>query len=128
MKFKLEFYQQKADELVDAFKKVKVRGTACDAMKAAADMPCSRFWISSESARRQLLNGLERISPGCYREMLEEIQRRCNGDLSPQNVEQVVAQPAPRFYIRPETARRIIQRELKRRRQCRNKFGLKWRR
>ena len=110
---------QRAKELADAFFKVWEKGmTPCQAMRAAVTMPCSRFWISPETARRYLVGGWGKPVTKERVQMLAEIARRCKGNHSLENVQEVVESPAPQFYMKPDTARKIIQRELKRRRQC----------
>lgn len=121
---KKQFSAQRANELVRVFFSCWEKGmTACNAMRMAADMPCSHFWAEPENIKKHIWkvnkHGLKTITNPLLREMVEEVMRRCDGDYSIENIEQVLSQPAPKFYMQPNTARRIIQRELKRRRKCR---------
>lgn len=121
---KKEFTSHRNNELVRVFFSSWEKGvTACEAMRRAADKPCSRFWISSECVRKHVWivqrHGTRAIRNPMLREMVMEIISRLNGDYSLMNIEKVIEQPAPKFYLRPNTARKIIQRELKRRKQCR---------
>ena len=116
---KRDFDTQRAIELTRAFFNVCQQGrTACEAMRLAAEQPCSRFWISPESARRRLLYG-QRPKGKWLRMMLDEIERRLGGKTDIESVERVVYSPAPRFYMAGDTARKEIQRHLKRRHRCR---------
>lgn len=116
---KRDFDTQRAIELTRAFFNVCQQGrTACEAMRLAAEQPCSRFWISPESARRRLLYG-QRPKGKWLRMMLDEIERRLQGRTDIESVERVVFSPAPRFYMAGDTARKEIQRHLKRRHRCR---------
>lgn len=50
---------------------------------------------------------------------MQEIERRLDGRRGVEAVEMVIYSAAPQFYMAGDTARKIIQRELKRRRRCR---------
>lgn len=116
---KREFEQQRAKELTDAFLHSWENGVlACEAMRNAALQPCSRFWISSECAYRRL-HYKKRPKNVWLRKMLAEIERRLDGRTDLISVEEVVHSPAPQFYMAGDTARKIIQRELRRRKRCR---------
>lgn len=116
---KRDFEQQRANELVDAFLKACAAGTtATQAMRNAARMPCSRFWISTECVCRRL-NYAQQPKGKWLRMMMQEIERRLDGRRGVEAVEMVIYSAAPQFYMAGDTARKIIQRELKRRRRCR---------
>lgn len=121
-----DFIKQRANELTRAFFNSWTKGTtACQAMRNAAELPCSRFWISPECARKHIhrvnKHGARVIANNLLREMVEEIIKRCDGDYSWEKITEVVFSQAPKFYMRPETARKTIQQTLKQRKQCRNK-------
>lgn len=74
--------------------------------------PCSQFWVSSETAhamisliRRGLVK--ENMLPS-KREMYFEIMKRCNGNYTKLNIEQIVNSPAPKFYLTPKSAHVIL--------------------
>ena len=107
--------QQRANELVKLFRNTWGKGVnPCDAMRAVAQMPCARFYINAETVKKQLRKKQQRNRLKIL--MLREITTRCGENLSIDNIETVIQQPAPQFYITPETARKLIQAELKRRR------------
>lgn len=117
-----DFEQQRANALVNAFLSLCGRGAkACDSMRLAAEQPSPRFWISARQASLYLRKKCIPKPNGLVAQMMKEIEKRCGGDFSTLHLEDIVEQPAPKFYIRPETARKIIQQELKRRRKCRRK-------
>lgn len=108
--------QQRLDDLVNTFRRSWQRGVnPCIAMRNVAKMPARRFYISAEAVIIHIKEP-HRKSPEMMKLMLEEIFRRCNGNFSYENIESIINQPAPQFYIQPETARKLIQKELKRRR------------
>jgi hypothetical protein len=115
---KRDFEQERARELTEAFFRVWKKGmTSGEAMRLAALQPCSRFWITPECVKLRLrYYGKHKYR--LMRAMLEEIKLRLGGKTDIESIEQVVYSPAPQFYIAGDTARKIIQRELKRRRQC----------
>lgn len=84
-------------------------------MRMAAEQPCSRFWISPESARRRIVYR-QKPKGRWLKAMIDEIERRLQGRTDVESVERVVYSPAPCFYMAGDTARKVIQRELKRRR------------
>lgn len=91
---------------------------------------CSRFWVSEERASEIVAGMLKgkKISNMLdeKRRMYEEIKHRVDKmrKVNPQQslyktVEQVVWEPAPEFYLSPESARKIIRRILLERRERR---------
>ena len=117
---------RRINELVASFFAHWEKGqSACEAMRAAPSFPCSRFWISEEAAMKNIRKvrrgGILAIRTRRVREMTRLIMERCNGTFTGRMVEQAINTPAPQFFIEPETARRLIQKELKRRRKCRKR-------
>ena len=98
-----------------------------EVLKAVVASPSKRFWVTSERASIVIYNmmkgdELEYMRP-LKRKMFREIYRRVMKlkanypQLSiPILTEQVVAEPAPEFYITPGSAKVIISRIRKRRR------------
>ena len=98
-----------------------------EVLNAVVSSPSKRFWVTSERAAiviYNMMNGdeLEHMRP-LKRKMFREIYRRVMKlkanypQLSiPILTEQVVAEPAPEFYITPGSAKVIISRIRKRRR------------
>lgn len=90
-----------------------------DVFKSVVDMPASRFWVSVARAVivvASIMHGdkLKSMRPN-KREMYLEIHRRVinlrqtHSDWSlPKLVEDVVSQPAPKFYLAPGSARALI--------------------
>lgn len=95
-----------------------------DVFKRVVEMPASRFWISSPRASvviARMMRGddLNYMRPN-KREMFFEIYRRFSSlrtkypKLSiPRLIDKVLAQPAPKFYMAPGTARVLILRARK---------------
>lgn len=98
-----------------------------EVLNAVVTSPSKRFWVTSERAAIVIYNmmkgdELEHMRP-LKRKMFREIYRRVMKlkanypQLSiPILTEQVVAEPAPEFYITPGSAKVIISRIRKRRR------------
>lgn len=95
-----------------------------DVFRHVVNMPAERFWVSTPRAT-VVVAGIDRGDKLLYmrqnkREMFFEIHRRVvalrkrypNWTL-PRLVGEVVAQPAPKFYIAPGSARVIILRARK---------------
>ena len=90
-----------------------------DVFKAVVDMPASRFWVSAARAT-VVVSAIIRGDALLYmrpnkREMFLEIHRRVillrrsYSDWSlPKLVHAVIAQPAPKFYLAPGSARVLI--------------------
>ena len=90
-----------------------------DVFKKVVDMPAARFWVSASRATvvvASIMRGdkLHYMRPN-KREMFFEIHRRVvalrvkNTDWSiPRLIEAVIAQPAPKFYLAPGSARVLI--------------------
>lgn len=76
-------------------------------IQISVDSPARRFYITAKHVKRFLTN---RISGKCElkgdtrQEMYDEIESRLNGDYSIRNIEKIIAQPAPKFYIKPRCA------------------------
>lgn len=98
-----------------------------EVLNSVVSSPSKRFWVTSERAAIVIYNmmkgdELEHMRP-LKRKMFREIYRRVMKlkanypQLSiPILTEQVVAEPAPEFYITPGSAKVIISRIRKRRR------------
>lgn len=98
-----------------------------EVLNAVVSSPSKRFWVTSERAAIVIYNmmkgdELEHMRP-LKRKMFREIYRRVMKlkanypQLSiPILTEQVVAEPAPEFYITPGSSKVIISRIRKRRR------------
>lgn len=125
---KRDYIDQRNKELIRAFYSLLGSGIQVSAAIARAAMsPCSRFWISSETAQKCVAamaagrylpdNG----SSWCKRKMIKEIYRRCAGDYSRANIEKIVYGGAPHFYLTQKSAKVTIYNELKRRRKCKRK-------
>lgn len=95
-----------------------------DVFKRIVEMPASRFWVSSSRASvvvASIMRGDDlHYMRSNKREMFLEIYRRVvalrakQPDLSlPRLIEKVLAQPAPKFYLAPGSARVIILRARK---------------
>lgn len=92
-----------------------------EVFRSLVDMPSKRFWVSEERAAivvSDMMRGatLERMRPQ-KREMFQEIHRRTVALLEEHTdmalsvaVAHVVRQPAPRFYLTPQSARIIFYR------------------
>lgn len=98
--------------------------------RAVVNMPCPQFWISSEQAAK-IISAVERRRIGIdslsvtRRDMLKEIIRRVKNlqRESPRMsrrecIEEVVYSPAPRFYLTPQSAKTILHRYRKQKKQC----------
>lgn len=106
-----DYFADRNRELKKAFLTFFAHMEFMDAVAAAAQSPCSRFWVSAEQMAKRL-----RADKPLARQadMYEEIRRRCNSDFSIENVERVVYSPAPRFYISLLTARKLIYKSFPR--------------
>lgn len=90
-----------------------------DVFRAVVDMPAARFWVSASRAA-VVVASISRGDRLLYmrpnkREMFFEIHRRVSSlrrsrpDWStPRLIEAVIAQPAPKFYLAPGSARVLI--------------------
>lgn len=127
-----DFKQQKEDELIRAYRDVTA---VCryvsykKALKEVVNRPASRFWVSSSRATivvAKILRG-DKLSQmrSTKREMFNEISRRVvllrtqrpDEPLS-SLVEEIVLQPAPKFYMAPGSAHGFI---VKARKSCRQR-------
>lgn len=95
-----------------------------DIFKRIVEMPASRFWVSSSRASvvvASIMRGDDlHYMRSNKREMFLEIYRRFvalrakQPNLSlPRLIEKVIAQPAPKFYLAPGSARVLILRARK---------------
>ena len=92
-----------------------------DVFRCLVEMPSKRFWVSEERAAIVVADmicgcGLDNMRPQ-KREMFSEIYRRTlvmmseNPNLSlTAAVAKIVRQPAPKFYLTPDSARTIFYR------------------
>lgn len=129
-----DFATQRDKELYAAFRDIlcNSRGVAlADMFGMAAKRPASRFWVSEERAAQVvswMLRGAsqEKIESmvAQRRAMFEEIYRRVRALMADDPslcmthaVNEVVASPAPEFYLSPKSARVIIYRIRARRKQ-----------
>lgn len=90
-----------------------------DVFKNVVEMPAARFWVSASRAAvvvACIIRGdkLSYMRPN-KREMFFEIHRRvmklrrsCPNWSIPKLIETVIAQPAPKFYLAPGSARALI--------------------
>ena len=92
-----------------------------DIFRNVVEMPSARFWVSEERAAiviAKMFRGdkLEKMRPNA-REMYFEIYKRVVSEMETypdksiaEIVFQVIRQPAPKFYLTPDTARVIVTR------------------
>ena len=92
-----------------------------DTFRNVVSMPSARFWVSEERAAiviARMFRGdkLEKMRPNA-REMYFEIYKRVVSEMETypdksiaEIVFQVIRQPAPKFYLTPDTARAIVTR------------------
>lgn len=119
-----EFKSQRDEEIARLYSRlVSEAGTISvrDIFSRLVEMPASRFWISETRAAIvvcDMMHGKEltHMRP-TKREMFEEIYSRTMALIAahpglslPMAVEQVVQQPAPKFYLTPMSARVILVR------------------
>ena len=92
-----------------------------DTFRNVVSMPSARFWVSEERAAiviARMFRGdkLEKMRPNA-REMYFEIYKRVVSEMETypdksiaEIIFQVIRQPAPKFYLTPDTARVIVTR------------------
>lgn len=92
-----------------------------DIFRNVVEMPSARFWVSEERAAiviAKMFRGdkLEKMRPNA-REMYFEIYKRVVSEMETypdksiaEIIFQVIRQPAPKFYLTPDTARVIVTR------------------
>ena len=92
-----------------------------DIFRNVVEMPSARFWVSEERAaiviaRMFRSDKLEKMRPNA-REMYFEIYKRVVSEMETypdksiaEIIFQVIRQPAPKFYLTPDTARVIVTR------------------
>lgn len=115
---------QRNAALMEAFDKVfKDVGSVDKAVKILAGVEAPRFYVTFEEARRivsLMLRG-ELITERAERmAMYEELARRVRARWSQGEkgfgcLTEILTEPAPRFYIAPETIKGIIYREMRKR-------------
>lgn len=110
-------------ELLKVFLELLGNGdTITGAMQTAVAMPCSRYWISIESAMRYISMARQgKWEKVRKRKMIESIIEKCNGDFSRDNIEAVLYGGAPEFFLTPKSGQTIIYSEIQKRRKCRRK-------
>lgn len=116
----IEYKRQRDTELLKAFYACLGPGiTTKQAIRLAVEMPCSRFWVTPETAAKEI-SSLRRgrwyqtQKPKAMRmKRAHDIMVRCNGDYSIANVTDVVYSTAPQFYLSAHTAEKYIYRILR---------------
>lgn len=117
-----EYEDARNEDLMRAYQRVLCMSgdkSAADVYKKVAEMPAERFWVSEERAAIVISNMFKGRSIANMRsnkrEMYEEIFRRVQAlkkerpeDTIYELTFEVVQQPAPKFYLTPESARIII--------------------
>lgn len=120
----IEYKQQRDAELLKAFYACLGPGiTTKQAVRLAVIMPCSRFWVTPETAAKEISS----LRRGHWYQMQQpkmmrmkrayDIMVRCNGDYSIANVTEVVYSTAPQFYLSAHTAEKYIYRTLRNRKK-----------
>lgn len=120
----IEYKQQRDAELLKAFYACLGPGiTTKQAVRLAVAMPCSRFWVTPETAAKEISS----LRRGRWYQMQKpkrmrmqrayDIMVRCNGDYSIANVTEVVYSAAPQFYLSAHTAEKYIYRTLRNRKK-----------
>lgn len=120
----IEYKHQRDTELLKAFYACLGPGiTTKQAVRLAVEMPCSRFWVTPETAAKEI-SSLRRghwynmRAPKRMRmQRAYDIMVRCGGDYSIANVTEVVYSTAPQFYLSPYTAEKYIYRILRNRKK-----------
>lgn len=120
----IEYKHQRDAELLKAFYACLGPGiTTKQAVRIAVTMPCSRFWVTPETAAKEI-SSLRRghwyqtQKPKRMRmQRAYDIMLRCNGDYSIAKVTEVVYSTAPQFYLSPHTAEKYIYRTLRNRKK-----------
>lgn len=117
-----EYRQELESDLIRAFRECMMKASYIrmdDIYATVVDMKCSRFWVSETRAKIVLANMLRGDTlPNMgemKREMYFEIYKRLIAFMAkhPKTsfsdcVFQVLKQPAPKFYLKPNSARVII--------------------
>lgn len=126
-----DFTEDRDNELQRSFMEMLRTGGEMplrDMFGAAAARPASRFWVSETRAAIVIGAMMRGHEPERMyrkrREMFEEIYRRVREKMAADPallmthaVNQTVYEPAPEFYLTPESARSIIYRIRQRRRR-----------
>lgn len=136
---KSEYHRERSRDLLRAYfryLKTCARVSMPDVFKRVVEMPALRFWVSAPRATVVVASIMRgdtlRYMRSNKRAMFFEIHRRVmtlkasRPDWSmPRLVETVIAQPAPKFYLAPGSARALI---LKARKQWFAESSLRMRR
>lgn len=125
-------FRERYSDLNNAYKKALSQGdyyTQYDAMAVAVNMPSKRFWVSEERLV-EVINAFEggkdlRVSPKSQRyEMFTELYRRYldykveHPELSKIEIcTEIIYQPAPKFYMKPSWALKILYKGRDKRRR-----------
>lgn len=128
----IEYKRQRDSELLKAFYACLGPGvTTKQAVRMAVTMPCSRFWVTPETATKEI-SSLRRgrwyqtQKPKRMRmQRAYDIMARCNGDYSIAKVTEVVYSTAPQFYLSAHTAEKYIYRTLRNRKKERENGKLR---
>ena len=134
----IEYKHQRDTELLKAFYACLGPGvTTKEAVRMAVMMPCSRFWVTPETAAKEI-SSLRRghwyqtQKPKRMRmQRAYDIMVRCSGDYSIANVTEVVYSAAPQFgtYCREiylSHTQKPKERERKWNDSLRNTYGSRW--
>lgn len=120
----IEYKHQRDNELLKAFYACLGPGiTTKQAVRLAVAMPCSRFWVTPETAAKEISS----LRRGHWYQMQKpkvmrmkrayDIMVRCGGDYSIAKVTEVVYSTAPQFYLSAHTAEKYIYRTLRNRKK-----------
>jgi ribulose 1,5-bisphosphate carboxylase large subunit-like protein len=120
----IEYKRQRDTELLKAFYDSLGPGvTIKQAVQLAVTKPCSRFWVTPETAAKEISS----LRRGHWYQMQKpkrmrmqrayDIMVRCNGDYSITRVTEVVYSAAPQFYLSAHTAEKYIYRTLRNRKK-----------
>lgn len=120
----IEYKHQRDCELLKAFYACLGPGvTTKQAVRMAVTMPCSRFWVTPETAAKEISS----LRRGRWYQMQKpkrmrmqrayDIMVRCDGDYSIAKVTEVVYSAAPQFYLSAHTAEKYIYRTIRNRKK-----------
>ena len=126
---KLDFTEERDSNLIEVYKEIiqTYKGKAAflsreEVMFKASYAPAKRFYVSERQAirivRRMMMGKGIYIKGEQKIAMYKEIERRVQSERSDNErltdtIRRVLFQPAPRFYIKQETARIILYRKMK---------------
>ena len=126
---KSDFTEERKADLFEAFhRNLKESKSVKEAITHTVNSPAKKFYVSTEEAKRiysKIMNGcpIDRISEEfqeMYREVvvrslrykLEHIEKPI-GEI----IEEIIEQPAPKFYLKPGSARSMIYDHIKHRKR-----------